>query len=97
MASIPQWTVSEPYVDIPGTLLEGPYYDAARNEFRFVDIWEQKLYVLDLAKGPESLKTLDTSASIGCVSPPHPPGRRPARLPAAYPKLISWTVPQSDR
>ncbi|GES62427.1 calcium homeostasis protein Regucalcin [Aspergillus terreus] len=68
MASIPQWTVSEPYVDIPGTLLEGPYYDAARNEFRFVDIWEQKLYVLDLAKGPDSLKTLDTSASIGVTA-----------------------------
>ena len=47
--------------------MEGPFYDEPRNEFRFVDIWEQKFYVVDLAKGPDSLKTIDTSASIGCV------------------------------
>jgi hypothetical protein len=33
------------------TLLEGPFYDVAKNEFRFVDIWDHKLYRLDLAKG----------------------------------------------
>ncbi|KAK1142886.1 rRNA-processing protein cgr1 [Aspergillus melleus] len=68
MATFQKWTVSEPYVDIAGTLLEGPFFDEAKNEFRFVDIWEQKLYVLDLAKGPVSLKTLDTSASIGVTA-----------------------------
>ena len=49
--------------------MEGPFHDKTRNEFRFVDIWEQKLYVLDLAKGPDSLKIMDTSASIGYVAP----------------------------
>ncbi|KAF9888809.1 hypothetical protein FE257_008385 [Aspergillus nanangensis] len=67
MSSSPfqKWTVSEPYLDIAGTLLEGPYYDEAKNELRFIDIWDQKLHALDLTKGPDSLKTLDTSASIG--------------------------------
>ncbi|KAL4887953.1 hypothetical protein BDV59DRAFT_151162 [Aspergillus ambiguus] len=68
MASVQKWSVSEPYIDVAGTLLEGPFYDATRNEFRFVDIWDQKLYVLDLAKGPDSLKTLDTSVSIGVTA-----------------------------
>ncbi|PYH93518.1 calcium homeostasis protein Regucalcin [Aspergillus ellipticus CBS 707.79] len=68
MSAIQKWSVSEPYVDIPGTLLEGPFHDQARNEFRFVDIWDQKLYVLDLAKGPDSLKVVDTPASLGVTA-----------------------------
>ncbi|KAE8352626.1 hypothetical protein BDV28DRAFT_148866 [Aspergillus coremiiformis] len=68
MSAFQKWTVSEPYVDIAGTLLEGPFYDEPRNEFRFVDIWEQKFYVIDLAKGPDSLETFDTSASIGVTA-----------------------------
>ncbi|PYI04047.1 hypothetical protein BO78DRAFT_399248, partial [Aspergillus sclerotiicarbonarius CBS 121057] len=58
----------QPYVDVAGTLLEGPFHDKAKNEFRFVDIWEEKLYVLDLAQGPDSLKTLDTPAAIGVTA-----------------------------
>lgn len=37
----------------------------AKNEFRFVDIWDHKLYRLDLAT--ESLKVIDTDASVGWV------------------------------
>ncbi|KAF3386858.1 Uncharacterized protein F1880_000790 [Penicillium rolfsii] len=51
-----------------GTLLEGPYHDAAANEFRFVDIWDHKLYRLDLTKGPESLTVIDTDTSIGVTA-----------------------------
>ncbi|KAL4974854.1 hypothetical protein BDW66DRAFT_138720 [Aspergillus desertorum] len=68
MPSIQKWTVSEPYLEISGTLLEGPFYDNSRDELRFIDIWEQKLYTLSLAKGPESLKVLDTSESIGMTA-----------------------------
>ncbi|KAA8648977.1 hypothetical protein EYZ11_012899 [Aspergillus tanneri] len=74
MATFQKWTVSEPYTDVAGTLLEGPFYDDVKNEFRFVDIWEQKLYIMDLAKGPDSLKTLDTSASIGVTANIEHPG-----------------------
>ncbi|KAJ6017791.1 hypothetical protein N7451_001170 [Penicillium sp. IBT 35674x] len=68
MSEVQKWTVNEPYIDIAGTLLEGPYHDVAANEFRFVDIWDHKLYRLDLAKGPESLKTIDTDAAIGVTA-----------------------------
>ncbi|KAJ5949104.1 hypothetical protein N7454_000688 [Penicillium verhagenii] len=68
MSEIQKWTVNEPYIDIAGTLLEGPYHDVANNEFRFVDIWDHKLYRLDLDKGPESLKTIDTTAAIGVTA-----------------------------
>ncbi|KAJ5632462.1 hypothetical protein N7490_008801 [Penicillium lividum] len=68
MSEIQKWTVNEPYIDIAGTLLEGPYHDVANNEFRFVDIWDHKLYRLDLDKGPESLKTIDTATAIGVTA-----------------------------
>ncbi|KAL4784807.1 hypothetical protein BJX76DRAFT_202556 [Aspergillus varians] len=68
MSSIQKWTLSEPYISISGSLLEGPFHDKSRNEFRFVDIWDQKLYSLDLAKGPQSLKTVATSESIGVTA-----------------------------
>ncbi|KAJ5708355.1 hypothetical protein N7488_008156 [Penicillium malachiteum] len=68
MSEIQKWTINEPYIDIAGTLLEGPYHDVAKNEFRFVDIWDHKLYRLDLAKGPDSLRTIDTTASIGVTA-----------------------------
>ncbi|KAJ5812020.1 hypothetical protein N7474_008321 [Penicillium riverlandense] len=68
MSSIQRWTVNEPYLDIAGTLLEGPYHDVANNEFRFVDVWEHKLYRLDLARGPESLRAIDTPTSVGVTA-----------------------------
>ncbi|KAJ5610588.1 hypothetical protein N7510_007307 [Penicillium lagena] len=68
MSSIQRWTVNEPYLDIAGTLLEGPYHDVANNEFRFVDIWEHKLYRLDLAQGPQSLRAIDTPVSVGVTA-----------------------------
>ncbi|KAL2797897.1 hypothetical protein BJX66DRAFT_296748 [Aspergillus keveii] len=68
MSSVSKWTVTEPYVSVSGALLEGPFYDQAKNEFRFVDIWNEKLYVVDLTKGPGSLQTLNTSESIGVTA-----------------------------
>ncbi|KAJ5096003.1 hypothetical protein NUU61_005359 [Penicillium alfredii] len=68
MSEIQSWTVREPYIDIAGTLLEGPYHDVANGEFRFVDIWDQKLYRLNLAKGPSSLKAIDTTTSVGVTA-----------------------------
>ncbi|KAJ6140591.1 hypothetical protein N7470_010387 [Penicillium chermesinum] len=68
MSQIQRWTVSEPYIDVRGTLLEGPYHDVANNEFRFVDIWEHKLYRVDLTRGPESLSVVDTGTAIGVTA-----------------------------
>lgn len=68
MSEIQRWAVQEPYIDIAGTLLEGPYHDTANNEFRFVDIWDHKLYRLDLARGPESLSVVNTDTAIGVTA-----------------------------
>ncbi|KAJ5675525.1 hypothetical protein N7462_008422 [Penicillium macrosclerotiorum] len=68
MSEIQKWTIHEPYLAIGGTLLEGPYHDAAINEFRFIDIWDHKLYRLDLARGPESLRVIETEDSIGVTA-----------------------------
>ncbi|EPS30595.1 hypothetical protein PDE_05547 [Penicillium oxalicum 114-2] len=68
MSQMTRWTVNEPYLDIAGTLLENPIHDVVKNEFRFVDIWDHKLYSVDLARGPESLKVIDTDASVGVTA-----------------------------
>ncbi|KAL1957296.1 hypothetical protein VTO42DRAFT_6202 [Malbranchea cinnamomea] len=68
MPEIQRWTVTEPYLDVQGQLFEGPYYDEARNHLRWVDILEEKLYILDLARGPESLKVLDTGVPLGVTA-----------------------------
>ncbi|KAK2777379.1 hypothetical protein FQN53_002254 [Emmonsiellopsis sp. PD_33] len=68
MPRIQQWTVTEPYLEAPGKLLEGPYYDAERNELRFIDILEEKLHILDLAEGPKSLKSFDMGVPLGVTA-----------------------------
>lgn len=43
MAEIKKYTVTEPYLDIACGLGEAPFFDASRNELRFVDIVKCKL------------------------------------------------------
>lgn len=38
--------------------------------YAFFDILEEKLHVLDLAKGPPSLQPFDISVPIGCTNLP---------------------------
>lgn len=66
--AIQQWTVTEPYLDIKCQLGEGPLYISERNELRFVDIWNEKLYVVDLEKGPSSLREYDTGKPFGVTA-----------------------------
>ena len=47
---------------------EGPYYSTALNKLRFVDIANCKLFVIDLAKGPESLLTVDTNMPVSVTA-----------------------------
>lgn len=46
----------------------GPFYDGSNGEFRFVDIWQQKLHILDLSDDPSCLKTKHTTESVGYVA-----------------------------
>ncbi|PGH08760.1 hypothetical protein AJ80_07798 [Polytolypa hystricis UAMH7299] len=68
MADIQKWEATEPFISVSGSLLEGPYYDEAKNELRFVDILEEKLHIVDLEKGPSSLRTLNTGTPIGITA-----------------------------
>lgn len=81
-ADIQQWTVTEPYLDIRGGLLEGPFYTAERNELRFIDLDYEKVYFVDLAKGPSSMRVLHTESPIGYVSPLS--GQRTGKRATAY-------------
>ena len=68
MTDIETWTVTEPYLNIHCGLGEGPYYEAATNTLRFVDIKKKRLHTVDLAKGPESLKTLQFDMPVGVTA-----------------------------
>ncbi|ORY68410.1 regucalcin like protein [Pseudomassariella vexata] len=57
-----------PYIVIQGRLLEGPLYDEARNECRFIDIIDHKLYTFNPSRGPESLKAVTTQETIGVTA-----------------------------
>lgn len=73
-ANIRRWIVTEPYLDIRGGLLEGPFYTAERNELRFIDLDYEKIYFVDLTKGPSSMRVLHTESPIGYAS------RLPSRI-----------------
>lgn len=68
MADYKVWEVREPWLDIHCALGEGPYFEAATNTLRFVDIKKKKLHTVGLAEGPRSLKTLDLSMPVGVTA-----------------------------
>lgn len=51
------WSTGAPWIDLHCQLGEGPYYEAATNNLRFVDIIKKKLHTVSLAQGPDSLST----------------------------------------
>lgn len=62
------WTVSQPWLDIHCSLGEGPYFEAATNSLRFVDIIKKRLHTVSLAEGPSSLKTLELGMPVGVTA-----------------------------
>ncbi|CAK7205563.1 rRNA-processing protein cgr1 [Sporothrix eucalyptigena] len=58
------WEVAEPYLDLHCLLGEGPYYEEATHSLRFVDIRQHRIHTVDLAAGPESLKTLELDVPV---------------------------------
>jgi sugar lactone lactonase YvrE len=67
-ASIKKWNVTEPYLNIHCGLGEAPYYEAATNTLRFVDIKKKQLHTVDLTSGPTSLKTLQFDMPVGVTA-----------------------------
>jgi sugar lactone lactonase YvrE len=68
MAGIEKWMVAEPYLDIHCGLGEAPYYEAATNTLRFVDIKKKQLHAVDLSLGPQSLTTLQFDMPVGVTA-----------------------------
>lgn len=60
--------VTEPYIPVKCSLGEGVFYNKERNELRFVDINNCKLYRVDLTKGPSSLTSIDTEVPVGITA-----------------------------
>ncbi|KAK2628567.1 hypothetical protein QTJ16_001670 [Diplocarpon rosae] len=67
-SSFQRWTVTEPYLDLHCALGEGPYFEASHNRLRFVDIIKKRLHTIDLAVGPQSLKTLQLDMPVGVTA-----------------------------
>ncbi len=55
---------SQPYIEMKCGLGEAPFYETSTHSLRFVDIENEKLHVVDLAKGPSSLKSYDLGTSV---------------------------------
>lgn len=68
MTEYQTWKVSEPWLDIHCGLGEAPYYEAATNTLRFVDIKKKRLHTVSLTEGPSSLKTLQLDMPIGVTA-----------------------------
>ncbi|KAF8858916.1 hypothetical protein BDZ45DRAFT_673659 [Acephala macrosclerotiorum] len=63
-----QWKAEKPYIKVGGNLLEGPFYDAKKDEARFIDIKERYIYSFSPGKGPESLKRVRTDDILGVTA-----------------------------
>lgn len=59
--------VIQPYLKIDCGLGEAPFWEKSSHHLRFVDIVKQKLHVINLDKGPSSLKSFDLDVPVGWV------------------------------
>ncbi|KIX00498.1 uncharacterized protein Z518_10638 [Rhinocladiella mackenziei CBS 650.93] len=65
---VQEWTVKEAYYPSKCGLGEGPYYTEERHELRYMDINNKKIFIIDLAKGPDSIRIIDTKMPIGVTA-----------------------------
>jgi len=69
MTGIKKWIVTEPYLDIRcGLGAKDHIYEATTNTLHFADIKKKQLHTVDLAIGPESLKTLQLDTPVGVTA-----------------------------
>ncbi|KAI8168637.1 hypothetical protein K4K49_008498 [Colletotrichum sp. SAR 10_70] len=67
-SSLQQWKADKPYLNIHCALGEGPYHDKKNNLLRFVDIKKKQVHIVDLARGPASLRTLQLDVPVGVTA-----------------------------
>ncbi|KAH0610321.1 uncharacterized protein H6S33_011848 [Morchella sextelata] len=68
MAEIETYKISEPYLHTECALGEGPYYEEATGELRFVDIVKKEIHSVNLAEGPNSHKVTKLEHSVGITA-----------------------------
>ncbi|KAI9700922.1 MAG: hypothetical protein M1820_006683 [Bogoriella megaspora] len=68
MAEIQQYQVDEPYLKLDCGLGEAPFWEESRRTLRFVDIVKQKVYLLNVDKGPSSHEVKSLDISIGTTA-----------------------------
>jgi len=68
MPEVKEITVEDSWLSLNGGLLEAPFYEQSRNRLRFVDIVKKRVYFVDLAEGPSSLKQFDLKESVGTTA-----------------------------
>ncbi|KAI1500445.1 regucalcin [Biscogniauxia marginata] len=66
--AIQQWNVTEAYLNPHCGLGEGPYYEAATNSLRFVDIKKHRVHSVNLDQGPQSLSTIQLDTPVGVTA-----------------------------
>lgn len=54
----------QPYIEMKCGLGEAPFYESDTGCLRFVDIVKEKLHIVDVDKGPSSLKTYDMGTPV---------------------------------
>lgn len=68
MPEVKKYIVTEPYLSTECSLGESPFWEKSKNSLRFVDIVKKKVYFLDLAKGPSSLRHHDVPAVVAVTA-----------------------------
>lgn len=68
MPEVKHYKVTEPYLDLQCGLGEAPFWDEKTNTLRLVDIVKKQLHVVELDKGPESLRTHQLDISVGTTA-----------------------------
>ncbi len=61
---IQQWHVTKPYLNLHCQLGEGPYFEAAANALRFVDIKKKQIHTVSLNEGPDSVTTIQLDVPV---------------------------------
>ena len=54
----------QPYIEMKCGLGEAPFYESDTSCLRFVDIVKEKLHIVEVNKGPSSLKNYDMGTPV---------------------------------
>jgi sugar lactone lactonase YvrE len=68
MPEVKKYKIEEPYLNLQGGLLEGPFWEKDSNTLRFVDIVKNKIHFVNLDEGPSSHREIQLDFNIGTTA-----------------------------